>query len=247
MQRYGRENVFRDWMKFFEDAGIGSGYDAVELIPSEAKDIRREHVRLSEALTDDMEAWLGKLDEEERSWLPFGAYGAFLSKRCPGISKLFQALSDGHEANGTKAESKELEEFLRIRSKPPSDRTALFASAMKKALDSGSDAAEQFLYFMDRDISAAKRQALASPGAETSSSFGFPKDELEKPIMALKKWLDTGTPLARFVRLLWTLHNQAGDRSRTASNDWLNVNTRNISTALRPEDVSKIAELIEKQ
>ena len=247
VQRYGRENVFRDWMKFFEDAGIGSGYDAVELIPSEAKHIRREHVRLSEALTDDMEAWLGKLDEEERSWLPFGAYGAFLSKRCPGISKLFQALSDGHEANGTKAESKELEEFLRIRSKPPSDRTALFASAMKKALDSGSDAAEQFLYFMDRGVPAVKRQALASPGAETSSSFGFPKDELEKPIMALKKWLDTGTPLARFVRLLWTLHDQAGDQSRTASNDWLNVNTRNISTALRPEDVSRIAELIEKR
>ena len=248
IQRYERKNVFRDWMKFFEDAGIGSGYDAVELIPSEAKNIRREHVRLSEALADDMKAWLGKLDEEERSWLPFGAYGAFLSERCPGVSKMFRAIADGHEANGTKAESKELEDFLRTQSKPPSDRTALFASALKKALKSGSDAAEQFLHFMDRDVpTTAERQVSANPDAESSSSFGFPKDELEKPIMALKKWLDTGTPLARFTRLLWTLHNLAGDRSRTASNAWLSINTFNISTALRPEDVSKIAELIEKK
>lgn len=235
---------YRSWMRFFERAGIGDGYDTVYLIPSEAKHIRREHVLLKDALAEDMQRYREGLDADELAWLPFSMFRATLNRKCPSVCAYFDALYKGFETAGAYPDE-ESKAFLRICSPAPTDRAALFSIAFAKEIKDGttnpygnrsrSNAEEQFDEILDR-----------SPGSPPAKEvFGFPAKELEKPAEALKAWVAKKTQLAAWTRLFWAICHENGQMSKLGEAPWLGIPNRKIDGLITPAEAANIAKLLD--
>ena len=229
------------WMRLFENAGIGSSYDVVELIPSEVEHIKRTHVPLLERLEDEMESWLAKLSDEEAAWLPFGAFAEHLRHSTPGMHRFFSSLQSNHLAAGTAPESPKLAEFLAGFGEAPGENAERFALALRKELKANGNAADQFVQLLD-----VANPKTAKNG--TSSAFGMKPETLALPAAALADWLAENTLLARFTRLLWFLHAETGCNTNISSAYWLapGANGRNVSQLVSDLDANAIAALIER-
>ena len=231
------ERSYQSWLRMFENAGIGEGYDVVYLIPSEIKNIKRPHRPLREALAEDMEAYLDGLDADERDWLPFALFRGMLKHKCPSILAYFDGLAKGFADSGNPVPDPALETFLKICAPAPSDRTAVFAAAWKKEPKDASNAVDQFDVCLDLDPPADSSTKLAA--------LGFPAAELAKPAKALKEWLGTGTPLATFTRLYWSVCHEKGQTSRIGRCAWVNPSPGRTDKLVTPETAADIAKLLD--
>ena len=240
-ENYSELETFQHWMKLFENAGIGDGYDAVQLIPSEAKHIKRPHVRLVEALSVSMDLYLDELTPAEYRWLPFAFFRVWLKREIPGMERFFKGLYDRHAQEGTSPEHPELKRLLCMFDPPPGDRAALFVKALGNAGKDRWNAAEQFLCWFDRDLKVTPEKHDAA--------FGFPARRLQLPLRTLKRWLGSGSPLTKWTRLLWMLHHQNGFSTVLGGSDWINVEDRaknQPDSLIKEDEALKIAGLLEK-